>query len=128
MNLNMIQRETKTDDSLLSITKNCEKLNKQNHRKAEVILEFKMIKLRETFHFNPPVEVEVDWMIGLTDLEVYNSIFSITGENNKFEFYTDPLYSKFSFSVLKDKIAELLDVSHITPEYSELKTTGPDII
>ena len=49
-----------------------------------------MTKPRETFHFNPPVEVEEDWMIGLVDLEDYNSFFNITEENNKFELYEFP--------------------------------------
>ena len=28
-------------------------------------------------------------MIGLTRLDLYNSVFNITEENNKFEVYTD---------------------------------------
>ena len=41
-----------------------------------------MNKSRERFHFSPPIQVKGDWMIGLVDLEVYNSIFNITEENN----------------------------------------------
>ena len=89
MNLNMIHPKIETEDLLLSITKNCEKLIEQTHRKPEETLEFKMIKPKEKFHFNPPIQIEGDWMIGLIDLEVYNSIFNITEENNKFELYTD---------------------------------------
>ena len=80
-----------------------------------------MIKVRETFYFNPPVQVKEDSMIGLTSLEVYNSIFNIAEGNNKFQFYTDPPDSEFSFTELKDKIPELLDISHITPEDLEQK-------
>ena len=90
MNLNMIQPKTKTEDLLLSIIKNCETLIDQTHRKAEETLEFKMIKPRETFHFKPLIQVKGDWMIGLVDLEIYNSIFNITKENNKFELYKFP--------------------------------------
>ena len=46
-----------------------------------------MIKPIETFHFKPPLQVKGDWMIGLTNLEVYNSIFNITKENNKLQLY-----------------------------------------
>ena len=35
MNLNMIRPKTQTEDLLLSITKNCETLIDQTHRKAE---------------------------------------------------------------------------------------------
>ena len=67
-------------------------------------------------------------MIGLTDLEVYNSIFNITEGNNRFQLYTDPLVSEFSFTELKDKLAEVLDLSNITPEDLEHETREPDII
>ena len=76
----MIKPKNETEDFLLSITKNCETLIKQTHRKPEETLEFKMIKPRETFNFNPPIQVKEDWMVGLVNLEVYNSIFNITEE------------------------------------------------
>ena len=87
MYLSMIRPKIKTEDLLLSITKSCETLFEQTHRKAEETLEFKMIKLREAFHFNPPIQIEGDWMIRLIDLEVYNSIFNLTKENIEFELY-----------------------------------------
>ena len=55
MNLIMICPKNETEDLLLSITKNCETLIEQTHRKAEETLEFKMTKPRETFHFKPPI-------------------------------------------------------------------------
>ena len=90
MNLNMIRPKNETDDLYLSITKNCETLIHQIHTRPEETLEYKLIKPRETFHFNPPVQIKGDWMIALTDLEVYKSIFNITKENNKFELYRFP--------------------------------------
>ena len=86
----MIRPKNETENLLLSITKNCETLIEQTHRKAKDTLEFKMIKPRETFHFKPPIQVKGDWMIGLTILGVYNSIFNITEENNKFDLYKFP--------------------------------------
>ena len=56
MNLNMIRPKNQTEDLLLSITKNCETLIEQTHKKSQEILEFKMIKSRKTFHFNPPIQ------------------------------------------------------------------------
>ena len=90
MKLNMIRPKNETEDLLLSKTKNCQTLIEQTHKKAEETLELKMIKPRETFHFKPPIQVKGDWMIGLVDLDVYNSIFNITEENNKFELYKFP--------------------------------------
>ena len=111
----MIQPKNDTEDLLLSITKNCETLIEQTHRKAEETLEFKMIKSRETFHFSQPIQIQGDWMIGLRDLEVYNSIFNIT-ENKKFEIYKDTP-TKFQFLDLKDELEEILNIPHITREH-----------
>ena len=75
-----------------------------------------MIKLREIFHFLPPVQSEGSWMIGLTDLEVYNSAFNITEENNKFEFYKfpDKKSGGITYEKVRDEIERDLDISHIT--------------
>ena len=86
----MIHPKNETEDLLLSINKICDLLIDQTHRKAEETIEFKMIKPKETFHFNPPIQVKENWMLRLIDLEVYNSIFNITEENNKFELYKFP--------------------------------------
>ena len=66
-------------------------------------------------------------MIGLVDLEVYNSICSITEENNKFELYRD-MSNKFGFFGLKDEIEEILDISHITDDHLDDEVLGPQII
>ena len=60
MNSKMIKPKNETEDLLLSITKNCETLIEQTHRKAEETLEFKMIKPRETFHFKPSIQIKGD--------------------------------------------------------------------
>ena len=75
-----------------------------------------MDKSRETFHFSQQIQIHGDWMIGLTDLEVYNSIFNITEESNKFEIYRDTP-TKFQFLDLKDEIEEILGIQHITREH-----------
>ena len=128
MNLNMIHPKNQTEDLLLSITKNCETLIDQTHRKAEETLEFKMVKPRQTFHFTPPIQINGNWMIGLTDLEVYNSIFNITEENNKYELYIDNFDEFFSYTELKDEIAEILNISAITPYHLQHETIAPLII
>ena len=81
----MIRPKHETEDLLLSINKNCETLIKPTRRKSEETLELKMNKPRETFPFNPPIQIKGDWMIGSTNLEVYNSIFDKTEENNKLQ-------------------------------------------
>ena len=83
----MIRLKYETEDLLLSMNKNCETLFEPTHRKAEETLEFKMIKSIETFHFNQTIHVGEDWMLGLVDLEEYNSIFNINITNNKLKHY-----------------------------------------
>ena len=130
MILNMIRPKNETEDLLLSITKNCETLNEQTHTKPPETLEFKMVKSRKTFHFKPPIQIKGDWMIGLTDLEVYNSIFNIAEENNKFELYKfpDDKISGVTYEKVKGEIERDLDISDITPEDLQDDIIGPIII
>ena len=129
MNLNMIQPKNKTEDLLLSIFKNCETLIKQTHTKPQETLEFKMIKPRETFHFNPPIQIKGDWVIGLVDLEVYNSIFNITEENNKFELYKfpDEKAGGVTYEKVRDEIERDLGISDITATDLQDDIIGPII-
>ena len=112
----MIRPKDETEDLLLSITKNCETLIEQTHTKPQETLEFKMTKPTETFHFKPSNQVKENWMLGLVDLELYNSIFNITEENNKFEIYRD-IPTNLQFLDLKDEIEEILVIPHITREH-----------
>ena len=75
-----------------------------------------MIQSKQTFYFKPLIPIEGSWMIGLTDLEVYNSIFSITEENIKFELYKfpDEKSGGVMYEKVRDKIERDLDISDIT--------------
>ena len=89
-----------------------------------------MIKPRETFHFKPPIQVKGDWMIGLTNLEVYNSIFNITEENNKFDLYKFPDEKAGGISNIKvrDETEKDLDIEDITSAVLQDDIIGPIII
>ena len=130
MNLNMIKPKNETEDLLLSFTKNCDTLIEQTHRKPEETWEFKMIKPREIFHFKPPIQGKGDWMIGLTNLEIYNSIFNITEENNKFKLYKfpDEKAGGVTYEKVRDEIEKDLDISDITAADLQDDLIGPVII
>ena len=49
-------------------------------------------------------------------------------ENNKFGLYTEPLDSEFSFTKLKDDIAEVIDLSNNFNKYLEHEKYGPNNI
>ena len=130
MNLNMIRPKNETEDLLLLITKNCETLIDQTHRKAEETLEFKMIKQRETFHFKQQIQINGNWMIGLVDLEVYNSIFNITEQNNKFQLYKfpDEKVGGVTYEKVRDEIEKDLDFEEITATDLQDDKIAPIII
>ena len=130
MILNMIRPKNQTEDLLLSITKNCETLIKQTHKKAEETLEFIMIKPRQTFHFNPPIQTKENWVLGLVDLEVYNSIFNITEENNKFQLYKfpDDKAGGVTYEKVRDEIEKDLGIEDITGSDLQDDIIAPFII
>ena len=111
---------------LLSITKNCETLIEQTHTRAGETLEFKLIKPREIFSFRTPSNLGLDskWMIVLTTLEVYLSVFITTKDSNNFEFYTDS-FDEFSFADIKEEFKETLGLSDITPTHLQHDLVGP---
>ena len=130
MNINTIRPKNQTEDLLHSITKNCETLVEQTHTKPQETLDFEMIKPRETFHLKPPIQVKGDWMIGLVDLEVYNSIYNITEENNKFELYKflDEKTGGFTYEKVRDEIEKDSDISDTTATGLQDDLIAPIII
>ena len=130
MNLNMIRHKNITEDLLFSITKNCETVIEQTHRKPEETLEFKETKPRQMFHSKLPIQIKGDWMIGLTDLEVYNSIFTITEENNKSKLYKlpDEKTGGVSYTKVRDEIEKDLGFSDITAADIQEDIKAPIII
>ena len=89
-----------------------------------------MIKPRETFHFKPSIQVKGDWMIGLVDLEVYNSIFNITEQNNKFELYKfpDEKAGGVTYEKVRDEIEKDLDIEDFTATDLQDDIIGPIVI
>ena len=69
-------------------------------------------------------------MLGLTDLEVYNSIFNITEENNKTKLYKfpDEKSGGISYTKVRDEIERDLDISDITAVDLQDDIIGPIII
>ena len=72
---NQLTYKEETDDVLVSIKKNCVTLIKKTHREPQETLEPKLTKPIQTIAFKPSISIEKSWMLGLTSLEVNNSIF-----------------------------------------------------
>ena len=54
--------------------------------KPQETLEFKMTKQKDSFSFDNPLELPEKWMMGVTKLEVYNTVYNISEKNNKVNF------------------------------------------
>ena len=123
----MIEPKVETQDLLLSITKNCETLINHIHIRLEETLEFKMTKQKGTFHFNPPIQIESDCLLGLIDLGVYNSIFNKTEENNILELYKypDSKIGGVSYEKVRYEIEKHLGGSDITATDLQDDIIGP---
>ena len=66
-------------------------------------------------------------MIGLTSLEVYNSIFVITEKNYNFEVHTDT-FDELSIEELTDEVEKILSFSNIKHYHLQHEKTGPRIV
>ena len=120
----MVQVKNQTEEKILSITKNCATLNKQTHKKPQKTMDFKFTQPTEIFSFEPAISIERCWKVGLTSLELYNSIFIKTEENNKIELFPDN-FDEFSFTSLKDELEEMLGLPDITPKHLQYNVVGP---
>ena len=89
-----------------------------------------MTKPRETFHFRSSIQIQGSWMLGLVDLDVRNSIFNITEENNKFKIYKfpDEKAGGISNTEVRDEIEKTLDISDITATDLQDDIIGPIVI
>ena len=55
--------------------------------KPQETLEIKMTKQKESFSFDSPLEMPEQWMMGVTSLEVYNTVYNITEKSKKLEIH-----------------------------------------
>ena len=88
-------------------------------------LEFKMNKQKESFSFDIPLDLPEKWMMGVTSLEVYNTIYNITEKNNKIKFFeTEEMLKEYKFAnEFIPKIKHLYETSKI----EEIKNLMNDV-
>ena len=84
MNLNTIRPKNETEDFLFSITKNYETRAKKTIGKQKKHQNSSLPHQKETLRFKPLILIEGSWMLGLTSLKVYNSIFNLKITNLNF--------------------------------------------
>ena len=85
MDLSTFVTYDKKESLLLSIAKSNQEIVENTHSKPQETLEFKMTKQKESFSFDVPLTLNEKWMMGVTSLEVYNTVYNITNSNNKLQ-------------------------------------------
>ena len=99
------------NELLLLIKKHTDTLIKNTLTKPQETLEFKMNKQRQTFSFNPPMNLveEGKWLLAVSSLECTNSVFNITNENNSFSIIIPGHYQNKSDEKTIDRLNKLLE-------------------
>ena len=99
------------NELLLLIKKHTDTLIQQTKTKPQETLEFKMDKQRQTFSFNPPINLveEGKWLLAVSSLECTNSVFNITNENNSFSIIIPGHYQNKSDEKTIDDLNTLLE-------------------
>ena len=100
------------DELLLLIKKHTDTLIEQTRTKPKETLEFRMNKQRQTFSFNPPINLleEGKWLLAVSLFECTNSVFNITNENNSFSIIIPGHYETVSAQKTIDELNNLLEL------------------
>ena len=100
------------NELLLLIKKHTDTLIEQTKTKPQETLEFRMKKQRQTFSFNPPINLleEGKWLLAVSLFECTNSVFNITNENNSFSIIIPGHYETESAQKTIDELKKLLEL------------------
>ena len=111
------------------IKKHTDTLIKNTLTKPQETLEFKMNKQRQTFSFNPPINLveEGKWLLAVSSFECTNSVFNITNENNSFSIIIPGHYqTEFAEKMIND-LNKLLELKSLELHVDEVRKRGNKI-
>ena len=114
------------NELLLLIKKHTDTLIEQTKTKPQETLEFKMNKQRQTFSFNPPINlVEEDkWLLAVSLFECTNSVFKVTNDNNSFSvIITAHWETEFAEKII-DEVNRLLELKSLDLHVIEVRNRG----
>ena len=114
------------DELLLLIKKHTDTLIQQTKTKPQETLEFKMNKQRQTFSFNPPINlVEEDkWLLAVSSFECTNYVFNITDDNNSFSIIIPGQYQNKSDEKTIDDLNKLIELKSLELHVEEVRKRG----
>ena len=87
----------------------------QTKTKPQETLEFKRILSKQTFSFNPPINLleEDKWLLAVSSLESTNSVFNITNENNSFSIIIPVHYQNKTDEKIIDDLKKLIELKFL---------------
>ena len=99
MDLSNFVTYDKKESLLLSIAKSNLDIVENTLSKPQETLEFKMNKQKESFSFDIPLDLPEQWMMGVTSLEVYNTVYNNTEKNKLKLFTTEQNLKEYEFAI-----------------------------
>ena len=114
---------------LLLIKKHTDTLIQQKRTKPQETLEFKMNKQRQTFSFNPPINLieEDKWLLAVSSFECTNSVFNITDDNNSFSIIIPAHWETEFAEKIIDEVNRLLELRSLELHVNEVRKRGNKI-
>ena len=108
------------------IKKLTDTLIEQTKTKPQETVEFKMKKQRQTFSFNPPINLieEGKWLLAVSSFECTNSVFNITNENNSFSIIIPGHYQNKSDEKMINDLNKLLELKSLELHVEEVRKKG----
>ena len=100
------------NELLFLIKKHTDTLIQQTKTKPQETLEIKMDKQKQTFSFNPPINLleEGKWLLAVSLFDCTNSVFNITNENNSFSLSIPGHWNSESAGKTVEKLKELIEL------------------
>ena len=114
---------------LLLRKKHTDTLIEQTKTKPQGTLEFKMIRSRQRFLFNPPINLveEGKWLLGVNSLECTNSVLNINNEKNSFSIIIAGHYeNKFDEKTINE-LNKMLELKSLELHVKEVRKRGNKI-
>ena len=117
------------NELLLLIKKHTDTLIEQTKTKRQETLEFKMIRSKQTFSFNPPLTlVEEDkWLMAVSLFDCTNSVFNITNKNNSFSIIIPGHWQTKSDEKTIDELNKLLELKSLELHVKAVRERGVKI-
>ena len=117
------------NELLLLIKKHTDTLIENTRTRPQETLEFKMNKQRQTFSFNPPINLieEDKWLLAVSSFECTNSVFNITDDNNSSSIIIPGHYETEFAEKIIDDLNKLLELKSLELHVNEVRKRGNTI-